>query len=257
MNYKYNDNTLLHSVGFNIFKLESIFENGILSFNEAKDKNINYARNYSGYNLNDTISCVRVSYINPNILNSSYHKHIVKDISLIIEDTKFIYNKNERIIHNVDEVLVENSIDKKNIKGLVIPSEYENTPLMELDYLTLDSTSYINIKTNCAFIFEYLRKYNHAIDLSIVNEYLNELFLTNNAIRVNDNKEDYDDLVINFKEVVLELNDYLKKEIHKCFCKLLNKDDVTLIDAVEYLNNKYNKLNIYDIPYKIENIKGK
>lgn len=257
MNYKYNDNTILHSVGFNVFKLESVFENGILSFNEATSKNIVYARNYTGYNLDDAISCVRVSYINPSILDSSYHKHIMHGVSLIIENTKFIYNKNERVIHNVDEVLVENSIDKNNIKGIIVPSNYENMLLSEVDCLTLDSTSYVNVKNSCVFIYKYFLKYNYNLNKDLLNEYLNELYLTNNAIRECNEKEDYDDLVVNFKEVVRELNDYLKEEIHNCFKKVLNKDEVTLLDAVNYLNKKYYNLSIYDIPYNVENIKGK
>lgn len=39
MNYNFNDNTLLHSVMFNPFKLESILQNGIMSFNEASKSN--------------------------------------------------------------------------------------------------------------------------------------------------------------------------------------------------------------------------
>ena len=45
MNYKFNDNTLLHAVAFNPFKLESILQNGIISFNEASNSKLPFTRN--------------------------------------------------------------------------------------------------------------------------------------------------------------------------------------------------------------------
>lgn len=35
-NYKYKENTLLHAIGFDLYKLDSIFKHGILSSDEAK-----------------------------------------------------------------------------------------------------------------------------------------------------------------------------------------------------------------------------
>ena len=51
MGYKYSDNTLIHSIGFNFARLESILKYGILSSKKAKEKNISFARNYNGYNF--------------------------------------------------------------------------------------------------------------------------------------------------------------------------------------------------------------
>ena len=45
MEYQYRDNTLLHSVAFNLQRLESILNNGLLSYNKAVEKGLNIAKN--------------------------------------------------------------------------------------------------------------------------------------------------------------------------------------------------------------------
>ena len=52
-NYRFSDNTIVHSIGFNPWKIESILTNGILSKSEASKNNVWYARNYFGYNFDD------------------------------------------------------------------------------------------------------------------------------------------------------------------------------------------------------------
>ena len=61
-NYRFGDNTIVHSIGFNPWKIESILTNGILSKSEASKNNVWYARNYFGYNFDDYISMSRPMY---------------------------------------------------------------------------------------------------------------------------------------------------------------------------------------------------
>ena len=52
MQYKFNDDTLIHGIGFNPMKLEGILKYGIVTENYAKNNDILYARNYN-FTLND------------------------------------------------------------------------------------------------------------------------------------------------------------------------------------------------------------
>lgn len=257
MKYNYNDNTLIHSIGFNFAKLESILQNGILSQNKAKEMSIPYARNYQGYNLDDTISCIRYLYINRQDTNSAYVKYTTDGISFIIENTPFIYSKDERIINHSDEVLVEGMITLDKIKGIIIRPEYLNVSLKDLNYLPLDSTSYINTKNTCDNLISYLQKYNYQVDKEEYNCYLRDLYMTNNAIRsIKDkNSPDYTELITNFKEVVNDMNAFFQVEIYICFAKYMNNKNITLNDLIAYINNKYYNLSIYDVPFNIT--KGK
>ena len=52
-----------------------------------------------------------------------------------------------------------------------------------------------------------------------------------------------------------ELNEFFKTEIFICFAKFFNNNNVTLMDLVNYINDKYYHLPIYDIPFYVR--KGK
>ncbi len=255
MEYNYKEDTLLHSIGFNLIRLESILTNGILSKRKMEELGINYCTNYTGYNLDDTISCMLFAYINPTVENNAYNKYAINGITLIVEDVDYIYDLGERYINRVDEVLVKDYIPTNNIKGIIIPSEYRDKYIYDLNYLTLDSTSYINIKSSVDMLNKYLNNNKYYLDMDIVNEYLYELAITNNAIyKLKEQKnykenEDYQDLVSNFHETVYDLDEYLRFEIAKYYTKKYKKIDITLLDIVNSICEDKN-IPIYDLPYK-------
>lgn len=250
MNYKYNENTLIHSIGFNFGRLESIFKYGILSCQKAKELGVPFARNYFGYNLDDMVSLIRYLYVNPMDKNSAYAKYTTSGISFLVEDVNYLYNKDERIINHSDEVLVHSHIPVQNIKGLLVPSAYRNVLLKDLDYLPLDSTSFLNIKNISDNLIRYLGEYGYEVDTSEYTEYILELYVTNKAISKIMDKDslDYLELEGNFKEIIKDLNEFFQVEVFICFAKILNNKRVTVMDVVNYLNNKYHSFNIYDIP---------
>ena len=51
--YHFGQNTLIRSVGFNPYKIESILTHGILSKNKAEELGISLTRNYFGYNFEE------------------------------------------------------------------------------------------------------------------------------------------------------------------------------------------------------------
>ena len=110
MNYKFNDDTLIHGISFNPMKLEGILKYGIVSENYARSNNIPYSKNYN-FTIDeeikdkdrinklimdankDNIYLVRYLYVSDDPL-SAYNMYIKNGISIIIEDVPFIYDKN-------------------------------------------------------------------------------------------------------------------------------------------------------------------
>ena len=81
MEYIYNNDTLLHSIGFNFQRLESILKHGIVSLTKAKELAINYAKNYTLDGQDDNyISSVLYKNIDFSSNNSAYKIYIKKGI---------------------------------------------------------------------------------------------------------------------------------------------------------------------------------
>ena len=149
MQYKFNENTLLHSVAFNPFVLESILTNGIVSKKEAELRNITYSRNYFGYNLEDYISMIKKTYTYDNDPTSAYNLYALKGISLVVENQEYIYDTHDMYFNHSDEVYVERYVPLVNIKGIIIPEKYQDYELSNLPMIHINSTSYENIKNIC------------------------------------------------------------------------------------------------------------
>lgn len=245
--YKYNDNTLLHGAGLNFCVIESILKNGISSEKYGKSHDIKVNRNYVGSNLDDTISCIRCLYINPDIEDSAYNKYITTGVSFIIEGVPFIYDKSERIIHRSDEVLVNDFIPKENIKGINIPDSLKDVSLENLEYIKEDSTSYVNIKHIADEIKNYImRNSDMYVDY---NDYYLKLYNLNNEFRgasdIRKNK-----IYEQFKEEIRSLNYMIGSDYEEFFSSILHKDNVTVFDALTYINESTLNLPIYVIENK-------
>ena len=151
----FNDDTLLHAIGFNPMRLESILKYGIVSYNYAKEHNIPYSKNYNftisktflkdnefGENTNEilkesnynNIYLVRMLYVSDDPL-SAYNLYVTKGISLVVEDIDFISDKTKEFIKRSDEVIVKRFIPKENIKGISIPKNYIDESLLYINIL--------------------------------------------------------------------------------------------------------------------------
>jgi len=261
MNYNYNQNTLFHSINFNLVKFESILKNGILSKKEAEELNslyellglplIPYAKNYEGSNKNEYISMVAYELINEEDPTSAYSLYTQQGISFIIENTKFLIDKTKYNIHRQDEVWVEKIIPKENIKGIIIPQEYQDKLLNELTYLSLISSKYENIYSNYQLIRDYLKEYNYTIDEETSKKYLNQIKLLSLFIQTTDIKNEPKEYMENnryFKELLIEFNSFIAYHISNCFKNIYNQD-LTIKELIEKLIEKNNaELNIYALP---------
>ncbi len=241
MQYNYGNDTLLHSVKFDFFKLESILKYGILSYNEALKRKIPYSRTYDGYNGGDYISLVRYIYVNRDDIEGSYDKHIINGISLIIESTPYVYNKEEIYINHADEVYVKDYIPTSNIVGINIPESYLDKPISSLPIIRLTTFNYSYIKKSCDNIINYLKSYGYEIDVFFYNLLLTNLYNLNNLYK-DDQREETKQA---FREMVEQLQDFMAECYEEAFCNYFNKDEVSLREVVEYISHKYGNLPIY------------
>lgn len=247
MNYNFNDNTLLHSVMFNPFKLESILQNGIMSFNEASKSNSSFTRNTFGYNFDDYISMTRYMYVSFGDKNTSFYNYTLKGITLIVEDQDFIYNQNEMYFNYPDEVFVKDKVDKENIKGILLPLKYLDYLLEELPMFNLKSTSYVNIKHTCDDLINYLKTLNYDVNMPLYNIYLNDLYQVVLKLQKDENNSM---LLEEFMECKISLNEFIAKEVQNAFDKKFNKKITTLEEMATFIAEKYNKKIYY-----IDNLK--
>lgn len=247
MNYNFNDNTLLHSVMFNPFKLESILQNGIMSFNEASKSNSSFTRNTFGYNFDDYISMTRYMYVSFGDKNTSFYNYTLKGITLIVEDQDFIYNHKDMYFNYPDEVFVKDKVDKENIKGILLPLKYLDYLLEELPMFNLKSTSYVNIKHTCDDLINYLKTLNYDVNMPLYNIYLNDLYQVVLKLQKDENNSM---LLEEFMECKISLNEFIAKEVQNAFDKKFNKKITTLEEMVTFIAEKYNKKIYY-----IDNLK--
>lgn len=242
--YKFSENTLIHSVGFNLFKFSSILEHGILSEKSALRENVNLARNFDGYNFDEYISMIRYIYVD-NGVNSSYNRFAKKGISFIVEDVDFIYDYNEEYINYNDEVLVKDKIDRSKIKCIMVPEEYAYSSLKDLPMINLRSYKYKNIKNNADNLIEFAKHMGYEITSLEKNIYENILFSLSVSLKDflgdRENKEK-DEVCLEDK---LYLAEFVSGVVSKSFSVALGKDDVTLLEAINYLNGKSLNLPIY------------
>lgn len=247
MNYNFNDNTLLHSVMFNPFKLESILQNGIMSFNEASKSNFSFTRNTFGYNFDDYISMTRYMYVSFGDKNTSFYNYTLKGITLIVENQDFIYNQNEMYFNYPDEVFVKDKVVKENIKGILLPLKYLDYLLEELPMFNLKSTSYVNIKHTCDDLINYLKTLNYDVNMPLYNIYLNDLYQVVLKLQKDENNSM---LLEEFMECKISLNEFIAKEVQNAFDKKFNKKITTLEEMATFIAEKYNKKIYY-----IDNLK--
>lgn len=247
MNYNFNDNTLLHSVMFNPFKLESILQNGIMSFNEASKSISSFTRNTFGYNFNDYISMTRYMYVSFNDKNTSFYNYTLKGITLIVEDQDFIYDHKDMYFNYTDEVFVKDKVDKEKIKGILLPSKYLDYLLEELPMFNLKSTSYVNIKHTCDDLINYLKTLNYDVNMPLYNIYLNDLYQVVLKLQKDENNSM---LLEEFMECKISLNEFISKEVQNAFDKKFNKNFTTLEEMTTFIAKKYNKKIYY-----IDNLK--
>ena len=263
MQYKFNNDTLIHGIGFNPMKLEGILKHGIVTENYAKNNDIIYARNYNftlndemlnqigNYNINEkledanknNIYLVRTLYISDDPL-SAYNMYIKNGISMVVEDVSFIYDNGVELIKRSDEVIVKDFVPKDKIKAIMIPEEYKDKKINEVDMLPNNILNYGLIKNSVATLITYLKSYDYEVELDDLTYLLSDLktaYLSISSL-AKDNT-DYNDAILDYKEIISEINNVLSEYVYECFSRLLGYN-ASVLDMVTYLNNKYENKDI-------------
>lgn len=248
--YKYNDDTLIHSSGADFSVVDSIMRNGIMSSKYGKEHGVDVNKNYYGSNLEDTISCIRCLYVNEDVEDSAYNRYVPNGVSFIIEDVPFIYDKEERIIHRSDEVLVKDFIPSNRIKGIMIPEKLINTDLEDLTYIREDASSYSLIKHKVDNIKSYIERIS---DVKCdYEDWLNELYYLSEDAK-NESDMNVDERIEEYKDTISDLNYEIGINYHNCFSKLIGKDNINIFDVVNYINKNTLDLSVYVIKTKNKN----
>lgn len=243
-NYNYGENTLLHSVGFNPYKIESVLKHGILSKNEAEKQNISFTKNYFGYNFDNFISMVRYMYVNFDDENSSYNKYARKGVSFIVENQDFVYNQSNACFNYPDEVFVKDKVPVENIVGVSVPKKYLSYELKDLSMIPLKSSSYLNIKHTCDDLIGYLLSINYKVNKDEYNIYLREIYNTVIALEKDITNHDLQE---DFMDSKLALNEFMAEQVNSAFDILLNKENTTLEEMLFYIIRRNRELDIYSI----------
>lgn len=279
MNYPYNDNILLHSIGFNPMKLEGILKCGIVSQAYAAANDILYAPNYNfniapddiaKYHLESSIndklternfhniSLVRALYISNDPL-SAYQKYVRNGISFIVEGVSYIQDKGKELIKRSDEVIVKDYIPKENITGLLIPQVFKDKLLSEVPILPTNIFQYKLIKRNVACLLTYINFYNYSlspIEKEKLTFLIDDLTIAARSIKtLSPTTIDYEEAIYDYREIVDDLNYLLSQIVYNCFKNFLGKE-VTVDELVKYIAYKYNFHNIFYLSSKEEKRKN-
>lgn len=263
----FNDDTLLHAIGFNLMRFEGILKYGIVSYNYAKEHHIPYSKNYNftldkktierkhlGESINETLTnsnyhniyLIRMLYVSDDPL-SAYHLYATRGISFIVENVPFISNKTQEFIKRSDEVIVKDYIPTSNIKGIAIPDKFYNVPLNEVGILSSNMMNYDYVVDNIKNYLIFLQSYHHQLDITEVSYLLKDFKIAATSLRTLDkSSEDYQDALADYKDIINELNTYLANETYKCFTRILN-EPATVGNVVAYINQKYQKYNIINL----------
>lgn len=263
----FNDDTLLHSIGFNLMRFEGILKYGIVSYNYAKEHNILYAKNYNftldkktidkkhlGDSINETLTnanyhniyLTRMLYVSDDPL-SAYNLYATRGISFIIEKVSFISDKTQEFIKRSDEVIVKDYIPLTNIKGITIPNNFYNVPLNEVGIIANNMMNYDYIVNNVTSYLKFLQSYHHEVDITEISYLLKDFKTAATSLRTaTKHTEDYEEALADYKDIINEINALLAEETYKCFTKILGTP-ATIGNAVEYINKKYHNLEIINL----------
>ena len=225
MNYKFNDDTLFHSVGFNPMKFEGILRNGLVSDYYAKEHNISFSKNFNFTvdSLKDSISdivndkltennlrnisLVRNLYVSDDEL-SAYNLYIKNGISFVIEDVDFIYDKSKEFLKRSDEVVVKDYIPNDKIKYIMIPSIYKDKMLCDVDMIPSNMLNYDLIKNNVINLINYLKEYNYIVDTDEISLLLKDLKVAGTSVNsLNKDSIDYKEALIDYKDIIKDIKE--------------------------------------------------
>lgn len=242
--------TCFHSIGFDFFKLTSILKYGILSASEIEKRKLNIPRNFKGGNSNKWISVVDTNLIQYKY--TAYKNFTEHGIGFLCNVPEMVepypatkkaeairkgepYNKSGHL----DERYVYKEIPIENITCIIIPENYINMDIRNLNYLynsldfklLLDRIEYysnIFLKEDISLFDENFNKESFEILLASYKRTIDTF------IESKQDKLDRLKVQKELEELLNEINKYIQNAIYKYYSKLTNKKEITVLNVLNY-----------------------
>ena len=240
----YDKSKLFHGIGFDLIRLKRILEHGIFSENAAREKGLSVARNYGGYNLNDTVSVTESPSVHGTFTFGAFFVYIKNGIGLVIDNTPLdgvkafrapqmrgdYETSTSRASGFVDEACIVHEVPRRNIVGVMVPEDALDRPLSELR-LGLDKigTGYINNRCR-SLVTEIEKELGYSANLIPLEALMRQKDLLDKADLSYLEKRDAQDRVFN------EMDRFIAEYTEQAYKAKLGKDRVVLRDILrEYV----------------------
>lgn len=254
----------LHGVGNDIFKMNSIIKNGILSKEEMKRNNIKGTANFNGGNGEDWISLVDTSKINDDSL--AFKDFVLNGISFSCNVDKtylpFPLEEKAKALNlrvpydnskNKEEVYAYKKIDFENILSINVPNSLKTIPISECNFLFMslsydlfyDRIKHYSDEIKIDFklfekMFEDRKKLAKALDSLEMNKNCNNCQGANFKV-------EKEEIIKKLKEQNIEANQIIADHINLMYQQKLNRKNISIYDVAVY------ELSQHNLPFVVEN----
>ncbi len=224
----YDKSLIFHGVGFDLIRLHSILEKGILSEQVARTNGVELKRNYGGYNLGDSVSVAESPAINNSFTFGCFGTYIKGGISFVIagEHAFKAPKGSSRDSGYPDEAFVSHEVRRENITGVMVPADLLDATLADLP-LGLAKMGY-------AYIDNRVRKI--ISDLETETGYHADTTELEELIRKKEEIEkqelDYLEKDKQRKDIFAQMEKVISQHVGQAFSQKLGTDHPTLRDAL-------------------------
>lgn len=239
----------LHSIGKNIFRLNSVLEHGLLSYSRFSQLDSTFQRNFDGGNCDKWISVVPTNRVSRN---EGASKEFLKRGIVFVFDKTELYYPDDKVTSSYarsyglpytknsgysDEQYAFDFIPKDKIIGISLDKEFASKALTELDHYVYDSFNYELFEKN---VKSYLIKLGLLVNGRIPNELIS---LLSEYKRIDEEASEdinllkQDIYADKLEKISCKINKYIANQISEYYRKKLNLREgskVTIQDAVLY-----------------------
>lgn len=249
--------TCYHGFGLDFFKLQSILNNGILSYREMKKLGIDGTKNFPGGNCRNYVSCVVEDLVKESepLNTSAYKSFTLNSINIKTKNTKwFEAHKDDNLpmalvkgrpykkADYFDERFVRNKIDTEDFDSIFLTKELADKKIKDGTYI-MPSLNYNIILKRVAY---YLLNTN-SVETDELIYVLNEYKKILEEYKNQNNLGDIEKIVL---EESKKLQPLIGKIIADYYAKELIKDpnEINVKEVLEYELTKNN----YEVSYNEE-----
>lgn len=228
-----------HSTDFDITRIYSIINNGILSSSMAKDKNLpfyhrNYINSSSGENFISISMFSRTFWHHFHLRNELYENSANKVTFILNGNIKALEKQKYKKANTYREYHVENIVHKNDILGIVIRKCDIDKNVLDIPF-KLNYSNQEGVIKKCFDTINFLKEvHNYEHDITKLYIYLGKFL----ELKVFDKEE---------KEILNDISKWMQIYIYKAYREILKKDNLTFRDLLNlyvkeipiYIMNRY------------------